>query len=99
MCATKVEALPGRTQPLGATPDGEGVNFSLYAEHATRVELLLFPTADAAAPEHVIVLDPAVHRDFHFWHVYVKGISAGQIYAHRGGGPLDPRAGDRFNRN
>lgn len=99
MSATKVEALPGRPQPLGATPDGEGVNFSLYAEHATGVELLLFSTHDAAAPEHVVVLDPVVNRDFHFWHVYVKGIQSGQMYAYRVDGPFDPSAGYRFNRN
>ncbi|MGH7962694.1 MAG: glycogen debranching enzyme, partial [Candidatus Binatia bacterium] len=99
MCATKIEALPGRTQPLGAIPDSEGVNFSLYAEHATSVELLLFPTHDAAEPEHVIVLDPAVNRDFHFWHVHVKGIQPGQMYAYRVDGPFDPGAGYRFNRN
>ncbi|MDQ3760423.1 MAG: glycogen debranching protein GlgX [Actinomycetota bacterium] len=99
MSATKLETLPGRTQPLGATPDSEGVNFSLYAEHATGVELLLFPAYDAAAPEHVIVLDPAVNRDFYFWHVYVKGIQPGQVYAYRVDGPFDPSAGYRFNRN
>lgn len=99
MCATKLEILPGRTQPLGATPDSDGVNFSLYAERATSVELLLFPAPDAAEPERVITLDPAVNRDFYFWHVYVKGIKSGQVYAYRVDGPASPDAGYRFNRN
>ena len=96
---TDLEILPGRTAPLGATCDGEGVNFSLYAEHATHVELLLFPAYDAPEPDHVIVLDPDVHKDFHFWHVYVRGIGKGQIYAYRADGWFDPSAGYRFNRN
>lgn len=99
MRTTEIETLPGRTQPLGAIPDSEGVNFSIYAEHATSVELLLFSAPDAAAPEHEIMLDPAVSHDFHFWHVYVKGIQPGQVYAYRVDGPFDPGAGYRFNRN
>ena len=39
---------PGKPYPLGATWDGEGVNFSLFSENATAVELCLFdgPEAD-----------------------------------------------------
>ena len=33
---------PGRSYPLGATWDGEGVNFALFSEHADKVELCLF---------------------------------------------------------
>ena len=33
---------PGRPLPLGATWDGVGVNFSLFSESATKVELCLF---------------------------------------------------------
>ncbi|MGH8902316.1 MAG: glycogen debranching protein GlgX [Egibacteraceae bacterium] len=97
--SSALEILPGRTQPLGATLDSEGVNFSLYAEHATGVELLLFPAYDAPEPEHVIVLAPDTHKDFHFWHVYVRGIQPGQIYAYRIDGSFMPSAGQRFNRD
>ncbi|MBI3863895.1 MAG: glycogen debranching protein GlgX, partial [Planctomycetia bacterium] len=38
---------PGRSNPLGATWDGRGVNIALYSENATRVELCLFDSADA----------------------------------------------------
>lgn len=34
-------ALPGRSYPLGATWDGAGVNFCLYAENAVYAELCL----------------------------------------------------------
>src|SRR6266852_4239305 len=33
---------PGRPDPLGATSDGQGTNFAIYAQHASRVELCLF---------------------------------------------------------
>ena len=36
---------PGRPYPLGATWDGAGVNFALFSEHATKVELCLFDAA------------------------------------------------------
>src|SRR5258707_11305030 len=38
---------PGKPYPLGATWDGQGVNFALFSQHATSVELCLFDTADA----------------------------------------------------
>ena len=40
---------PGSPYPLGATWDGVGVNFALFSEHATQVELCLFDSADAEA--------------------------------------------------
>jgi hypothetical protein len=46
-----LRAHPGSPYPLGATWDGEGVNFALFAEHATRVELCLFDAADDAEEE------------------------------------------------
>ena len=33
---------PGSPFPLGPTWNGEGTNFSLFSEHAERVELCLF---------------------------------------------------------
>ena len=36
------EVWPGRPFPLGASWDGDGTNFSLFSEHAERVELCLF---------------------------------------------------------
>ena len=38
---------PGRPYPLGATWDGIGVNFALFSENATKVELCLFDSAEA----------------------------------------------------
>jgi glycogen operon protein len=92
-------AEKGSAHPLGATPSPEGVNFSLFSENATGVELLLFSTHDAPQPFQAIPLDPYVNKTFHFWHVFVRGLQACAHYAYRVDGPFNPSAGHRFNRN
>jgi glycogen operon protein len=89
--------LPGRSFPLGATPSGRGVNFSVYSKFSAGMELLLFDGADDAAPAQVISLDPRTNRTFYYWHVFVPGIKPGQIYAFRANGPYDPARGLRFD--
>jgi isoamylase len=74
------------------------VNFSLFSQHATAVELLLFRRFDDAEPSMRIPLDPHANRTFHYWHVFVEGIGGGQVYAYRVDGPWDPASGHRFNR-
>lgn len=90
---------PGDSYPLGAMLRDGGVNFCLYARGAETVELLLFATPDAAQPEVTIRLDPEVHHTFHYWHVFIAGLTEGQIYAYRVDGPYIPEKGLRFNRN
>lgn len=89
--------LPGRSFPLGATVFPKGVNFSLYSRGSTRVELLLFNSADDAKPAEVIPLDPHKNHTFHYWHVFVPGLKAGQIYAYRVDGLYKPEKGLRFD--
>ncbi|HRV92125.1 MAG TPA: glycogen debranching protein GlgX [Anaerolineae bacterium] len=88
---------PGSPHPLGATPDKNGVNFSLYSEHATGVQLLLFANSQATEPFQVIDLDPSVNTSFHFWHVYVKDLKPGTLYAYRVDGPRNVKEGHRFD--
>ncbi len=88
----------GKAHPLGATVDRNGVNFSLFSEHATAVELLLFDKCDALEPFQIIKLDPKIHKTFLFWHVYIKGLKAGMHYAYRVDGPNDINSGHRFDR-
>ncbi|MGZ9810111.1 glycogen debranching protein GlgX [Pseudoroseicyclus sp. H15] len=84
---------PGRSFPLGATFDGEGVNFAVFSEHATRMTLCLFSddgrdeTLNIDLPEH----------DGHVWHGYLTGIRPGQHYGYRAHGPYRPDEGHRFN--
>jgi glycogen operon protein len=86
----------GRSFSLGATLVDGGVNFSVFAKHSTAAQLLLFDGVNAATPSRVIDLDPRANRTYHYWHVFVPGVAAGQIYAYRVGGPFDPERGLRF---
>ena len=90
-------APPGASAPLGATAGDGGVNFSVFAKDASRVELLLFGNADATEPSHTIALDPQAHRTYHYWHAFVPGIGPGQIYGYRAIGPFAPDRGLRFD--
>ena len=80
-----------------APPSPGGVNFSVFSRQATRVELLLFDCAEAATPAQVIDLDPRTHRTYHYWHAFVPGIGAGQVYALSRLRPFAPSTGLRFD--
>jgi len=86
----------GRSAPLGATLTPTGVNFSIFARYATQVELLFFDREDDARPTRVVRIDPA-NRTYHYWHTFVRGAQAGQIYGYRVHGPNDPANGLRFD--
>jgi isoamylase len=85
----------GKSFPLGATLAPGGANFSVFAKHSTAAQLLLFDDVDATKPSRVIDLDP--NRTYHYWHVFVPGVTAGQVYAYRVAGPFDPAHGLRFD--
>jgi len=88
---------PGKSYPLGATLVPGGANFSVFAKHNTAAQLLLFDGVDAPEPSRVIDLDPRSNRTYHYWHVFVPGVVAGQLYAYRVAGPFDPERGLRFD--
>ncbi len=90
----------GCPKPLGASLDQGGVNFSVFSQDATLVELLLFAHSESVEPFQVIRLDPTHHRTFHFWHVYVHNLKPGTFYAYRvdGSNHLSD-SGHRFNPN
>ena len=50
-------------------------------------------------PPGSIDLDSARNRTGDVWHVWVKGIGPGQLYAYRVDGPYEPSEGHRFNFN
>jgi len=85
---------PGRSYPLGATWDGEGVNFALFSENATGVELCLFDAHDSPQESHRI---PFEERTEQVWHLYLPEARPGQHYGYRVHGPYEPEAGHRFN--
>ncbi|MEM1374474.1 MAG: glycogen debranching protein GlgX [Pseudomonadota bacterium] len=82
----------GRPSPLGATFDGEGVNFAVFSQHAERVTLCLFDDEGREA----LLVDLA-ERDGHVWHGYFSGMQPGQQYGYRVHGPYAPEEGHRFN--
>jgi isoamylase len=87
---------PGRPYPLGATWDGAGVNFALFSEHATNVELCLFDSGDATKESQRIPMPE--HTD-QVWHLYLPDALPDQLYGYRVHGPHDPEHGHRFNAN
>jgi len=87
----------GRSFPLGASLVADGANFSVFAKHASAVQLLLFDSADDERPATVIDFDPATQRTYHYWHIFVQGVKAGQLYGYRARGPYAPEKGLRFD--
>jgi isoamylase len=85
---------PGQPYPLGATWDGSGVNFALFAENATAVDLCLFEFADDQQESQRI---PLTECTAHVWHVYLPEVLPGQLYGYRVHGPYAPHEGHRFN--
>jgi len=93
--AASTKIWPGRPYPLGATWDGEGVNFALFSAHAEKVELCLFDRsgnheeARIALPEYTDEV----------WHAYLPDARPNLLYGYRASGPYDPSNGHRFNPN
>jgi isoamylase len=88
--------FPGNAYPLGATWTGEGINFALYADNASAVELCLFDSADAT---HESARINIAERSYSIWHVFLPELRPGQLYGYRVYGPYDPPAGHRYNPN
>ncbi|MBS2000130.1 MAG: glycogen debranching enzyme GlgX, partial [Cyanobacteria bacterium SZAS LIN-5] len=91
-----MQVSEGKPYPLGATWDGLGVNFAIFSENATKVELCLFDSQDATQESHRITLP---EYNAHVWHGFIRDIRPGQLYGYRVYGPYDPEKGMRFNPN
>ncbi|MFD2936966.1 glycogen debranching protein GlgX [Spirosoma flavum] len=91
-----IQSKPGKPYPLGATYDGDGVNFTLFSENATAVHLCLYDSADASNETARI---PLTERTEFIWHIYIDGLQSGQLYGFRVDGPYEPQAGHFFNPN
>ena len=85
---------PGAPFPLGATWDGEGVNFALFSEHAEGVELCLYHDAGGGRETDRLQLPDCTDG---VWHGYLPDVRPGQLYGYRVLGPYEPGAGLRFN--
>ncbi|MDP1708164.1 MAG: glycogen debranching protein GlgX [Gammaproteobacteria bacterium] len=92
---SNLSVWPGRPYPLGATWDGEGVNFALFSEHAEKVELCLF---DHKGRREIIRI-PVRWQTDQVWHCYLPDARPGLPYGYRVHGPYKPAEGHRFNPN
>ncbi len=98
--AGALRSWPGRPNPLGATWDGEGTNFAIYAPSAEAVDICLFDggSGDGDAAHHETETRVALEETTtHIWHGYLPQIGPGQRYGFRVDGPFDPARGLRWN--
>jgi isoamylase len=91
---TPIKTWLGYPYPLGATWLGNGVNFALFSEHATSVDLCLFESMEAR--EENVRIPVTEHTD-QVWHIFLPEVRPGQIYGYRVSGPYEPEIGMRFN--
>jgi isoamylase len=89
-----VRTRPGQPYPLGAAWDGSGVNFALFSEHATAVDLCLFDGPEGSVEAARIRMTEQTDQ---VWHVYLPEARPGQRYGYRVHGPYAPAEGHRFN--
>ena len=87
---------PGQPYPLGSTWDGAGVNFAVFSDAATKVELCLFDSPEALQESRRIELP---ERTYHVFHGYFPDLKPGTLYGLRVSGPYKPEVGLRFNSN
>src|SRR5579871_5361249 len=90
---TQPVVWPGKPYPLGATWDGEGVNFAIFSERAQKVELCLFDSAGRRELHRVSMIE----QTDQVWHCYLPEARPGLLYGYRVYGPYDPAKGLRFN--
>ncbi|MFH0753456.1 MAG: glycogen debranching protein GlgX [Candidatus Omnitrophota bacterium] len=93
---SNMKVWPGRPYPLGATWDETGVNFSIFSENATKVELCLFDSPESKVETHRMLM---MEQTDQIWHCYLPGAWPGLLYGFRVHGPYAPAEGHRFNPN
>src|SRR6266700_363530 len=91
---TPVRTWLGYSYPLGATWMDNGVNFALFSDHATGVELCLFENREATEENIRVPISECTDQ---VWHVFLPDARPGQLYGFRVSGPYDPQHGLRFN--
>src|SRR5512145_2261712 len=87
---SSVRTRPGAPYPLGATWDGAGVNFAVWSEHATGMDLCLFDGKDPTREVHRLAIR---ERTDAVWHLYLPEARPGLLYGYRAHGPYEPKAG------
>jgi isoamylase len=88
---TRSASTEGTILPLGAAwvEEEHAYNFSLYAQHAESVVLLLFTEDDLVHPLVEYRLDPRINKTWNLWHCCLAGreVESARYYAYRIDGP------------
>ncbi|MGB0127653.1 MAG: glycogen debranching protein GlgX [Rhodocyclaceae bacterium] len=95
MAKPELALWPGSAYPLGATWDGNGVNFAVFSQHAEAMDLCVF---DASGRRELSRTRLPERTDF-VWHGYLPDAQPGLLYGFRAHGPYRPERGHRFNPN
>lgn len=85
----------GSPYKLGAHHDGTGVNFAVFSEHASKIEICLFSPDGSRETARIALPD----KTGPIWHGYLDGLPVGTLYGYRAHGPYAPEQGHRFNAN
>jgi glycogen operon protein len=85
----------GRAEPFGALARDGGVNFAVFSDQATKIELCLFDTGGAQEIRRYTLHGPSDG----VFHGFLEGVGPGLIYGLRAHGPYQPEHGHRFNPN
>ncbi len=87
--------LPGSPYPLGATFDGEGVNFAVFSANADAIDVCIFDSAGKRELQRL----PLTECTDEVWHGYLPDVGPGLVYGLRAHGRYAPEEGHRFNPN
>ncbi len=87
----------GRPYPMGPVTYAEGIRFTIFSRHATRVWIALFDTVEDQEPVWEYEFDPSHHRTGDVWSLFVRGAPEGTYFLYRMDGPFAPRQGHRYN--
>ena len=85
--------LAGRVAPLGSMPRDGGVNFAVFSEHASAVEVCVFDAGGQLELRRYALQGP----EDGIWHGFLLGAGPGLVYGLRAHGPHAPERGHRFN--
>ena len=82
----------GNPLPAGVTVTKEGINFSIFARHATRVTLVVdfLPSGAQQPVRHEFSFDPRENRTGDMWHLLLVTQRRDFRYGYRIDGPHDP---------
>ncbi len=83
--------------PLGTEISSDGVNFSVFSRNGTKVSILFYHEESDCEPFSAVEFDPELNRTGDVWHIFVKGVKAGDLYLYQVDGPFEPLEGHRFN--